>query len=204
METCMSIYTKNTFINIVKWTTMVDNVIWSIIMLYVTTYSFQHITQSERAIVRIIESLIAVATMGSLGKQWILDFVSKPRITVAVQLVSGISAAVIRWIVILSPVLYMILQELRCKCCNVIIFKVQQRYENRIFHGDELTQFTTIRATYNNIGALIGACILAVIGDDISIELVCWVAMGMIVVSYPYEIWLMFYVRKMAHLYGEA
>ena len=174
------------------------------IMLYVTTYTFQHITQSERAIVRIIESLIAVATMGSLGKQWILDFVSKPRITVAVQLVSGISAVVIRWLVLLSPMLYMILQDLRCKCCNTIILKVQQRYENRIFHGDELTQFTTIRSTYNSIGALIGACILAVMGDDISIELVCWLAMVMIAVSYAYEIWLMFYVRKMAIIYGEA
>lgn len=194
MKVSWLIMTKKTYKLIIGLQNFIDTALWQFIFMYTQLYIARNISDSDRALVGIFECALSFIAVTIIRNRTVIEVATRGLI--GFQLTDMCVAVFSRFIVVAHPAAYMSIVAIRNSCMWNVTITVMNDLENKVFLKEERTDLNLILKQANMAGALIGSGISwLVVG--INIESVCWIAAGLCVVSYIYEIWLGVMLKKL-------
>ena len=186
--------TKKTYKWIIGLQNFVDTSLWQFIFMYTQLYIARFISDEDRALVGIFECALSFVAVTIIRNRAVIT--TATRGLIGFQLTDMCIAVFSRFIMVGHPAAYMSLVAIRNSCMWNITTTVMNDLENKVFLKEERTDLNLICKQASMAGALIGSGISwLVVG--IHIETVCWIAAGLCVASYLYDIWLGLMLKRL-------
>lgn len=189
----MNIYTKKAYSNIICWGRLIDSTLWQFIFVNCFLYVAKNIDVVGRSTIDIVDGMIGIFVFFAMQHPVFLNFITNK--VIYFQVASWVISVFTRLILVAHPIIYQFLISVKMAILDDIIFTVSSRLENKFLQGDELTQLQIKYNKFNKIGFITGN-IIAILTAGISIDMIAYISIGFCCISYPYDIFILKYQKR--------